>query len=74
LSGRRLSALFRSAYGTTVHARVAEVRLERALSLLETTSLSIAEIATRTGYYDQSALTKHPMTMRGTTPAALRRR
>ncbi|MBB6592290.1 AraC family transcriptional regulator [Ralstonia solanacearum] len=73
LSTRRLAALFRAAYGTTLHARLAEVRLGHALSLLERSTLPIAEIAARTGYYDQSALTRHLRAARGITPAAVRR-
>lgn len=73
VSARRLSTLFRAAYGTTLHARLADVRLRHALSLLETTALPIAEIAARTGYYDQSALTRHLKAAHGITPAAVRR-
>lgn len=73
LSARRLATLFRAAYGTTLHARLADVRLGHALSLLETTALPIAEIAARTGYYDQSALTRHLKAAHGITPAAVRR-
>ncbi len=73
LSGRRLAALFREAYGTTVHARLREVRLQHAVSLLKSTSLPIAEVAARSGYYDQSALTRHIKALLGKTPAVLRR-
>ena len=73
LSARRLATLFRATYGTTPHARLAEVRLQRALALLETTTLPFAEIAARTGYYDQSALNRHLRSALGTTPAAVRR-
>ncbi|WP_296223695.1 AraC family transcriptional regulator [Ralstonia sp. UBA689] len=73
LSARRLATLFRAEYGTTLHARLAEVRLRHALSLLEATALPIAEIAARTGYYDQSALTRHLKAAHGVTPAAVRR-
>ncbi|MFY0573523.1 AraC family transcriptional regulator [Cystobacter fuscus] len=73
LSGRRLASLFRAAYGTTVHARLAGVRLRHAVSLLERTTLPIGEVAACSGYYDQSALTRHLKAALGTTPAALRR-
>lgn len=73
LSGRRVATLFRAAYGTTLHARLAEVRLQHAVSLLESTTLPIAEVAARSGYYDQSALTRHMKAALGTTPAAIRR-
>ncbi|PZF97446.1 AraC family transcriptional regulator, partial [Nonomuraea aridisoli] len=52
---------------------LAQVRLRHALTLLETTALPIAEIAARTGYYDQSALTRHLKAAHGVTPAAVRR-
>ncbi|MGD7350280.1 helix-turn-helix domain-containing protein, partial [Ralstonia pseudosolanacearum] len=48
-------------------------RLGHALRLLERTALPIAEIAARTGYYDQSALTRHLKAAHGITPAAVRR-
>ncbi|GCB06042.1 AraC family transcriptional regulator [Ralstonia sp. SET104] len=73
VSARRLATLFRAAYGTTLHAHLAGVRLRHALTLLETTALPIAEIAARTGYYDQSALTRHLKAAHGITPAAVRR-
>ncbi|AKU98369.1 putative TRANSCRIPTION REGULATOR PROTEIN [Labilithrix luteola] len=73
VSGRHLAALFRATYGTTVHARLAEVRVQYAVSLLETTSLPIIEVAARSGYYDQSSLTRHLRAALGTTPGALRR-
>lgn len=73
LSSRRLATVFRAAYGVSVHARLAEVRVRRAAEMLETTGLSISEIATRTGYYDQSALTRQLKGALGVTPAALRR-
>lgn len=73
VSARHLATLFRAAYGTTLHAHLADVRLRHALTLLETTALPIAEIAARTGYYDQSALTRHLKAVHGITPAAVRR-
>lgn len=73
VSARRLATLFRATYGTTLHAHLAQVRLRHALTLLETTALPIAEIAARTGYYDQSALTRHLKAAHGVTPAAVRR-
>ncbi|CAJ0801546.1 HTH-type transcriptional activator RhaR [Ralstonia condita] len=73
VSARRLATLFRGAYGITLHARLAEVRLRQALTLLETSALPIAEVAARCGYYDQSALTRHLKAAHGITPAAVRR-
>ena len=47
-------------------------RVEQALQLLETTDLPIAEIAARSGYYDQSAFTRHFKRTVGTTPSQFR--
>lgn len=68
----RLHELFRQRTGGTPHGRLAELRLDAACRLLTTTSLSIAEIAVRTGHADQSALTRKLRLSRGVTPAALR--
>ncbi len=69
----RLHELFRQQTDDTPHGRLAELRLDAACRLLTTTSLSIAEIAVRTGHADQSALTRKLRLSRGITPAALRR-
>jgi AraC-like DNA-binding protein len=74
LSETRLHALFRERLGTTPHTTLARMRLDTAQHLLATTSLSIAEIAVRTGHADQSALTRQLRLTRGVTPAAFRRR
>jgi AraC-like DNA-binding protein len=73
LSVTRLYALFRKRYGQSPHAALLQLRVEAARQLLTRTSLSIAEIAVRTGHGDQSALTRHLRLALGVTPAALRR-
>ncbi|WP_437332300.1 helix-turn-helix domain-containing protein [Sorangium sp. So ce394] len=73
LSPGHLHHLFRAVLGTTVQARIADVRLARATELLSRTDLGIAEIALRCGYADQSCLTRSLRRRRGVTPAALRR-
>ena len=72
LGASRLHELFQVRLETTPHRYLMDVRLRRALALLETTQLSIAEIAARTGHADQSALTRHLRRSRGITPAAYR--
>ena len=74
LSRTRLHTLFRARLGTTPHAMLADLRLRAAQRLLETSCLSIAEIAVRTGHADQSALTRCFQRKRGVTPAHIRRR
>jgi AraC-like DNA-binding protein len=73
LSPGHLHHLFRTVLGTTVQARIAELRLARATELLARTDLGIAEIALRCGYADQSCLTRSLRRRHGVTPAALRR-
>jgi transcriptional regulator GlxA family with amidase domain len=74
MSQSRFFARFADAYGTTPHAALSDARLRAAQRLLSDTSLSIAEIAVRTGHGDQSALTKRMKAALGVTPGAWRRR
>lgn len=73
LSITRLHLLFRQHYGQSPHAALTQYRVELARWLLTQTSLSVAEIAVRTGHADQSALTRRFREALGVTPAALRR-
>ncbi|MBB3262611.1 AraC-like DNA-binding protein [Azospirillum sp. OGB3] len=73
VSVSRLHALFRAELDTTPRAWLAEVRLKRACEWLARSDLSIAEIAYRTGYADQSAFTRAMRRATGLTPAAYRR-
>ncbi|WP_437807371.1 helix-turn-helix domain-containing protein [Sorangium sp. So ce1078] len=73
LSPGHLHHLFRTVLGTTVQARIADLRLARATELLSRTELGIAEIALRCGYADQSCLTRSLRRRHGVTPAAVRR-
>lgn len=74
MSQSRFFARFFEAYGTTPHAALSETRLRAAQRLLSDSSLSIAEIAVRTGHGDQSALTKRMRAALGVTPGAWRKR
>ncbi|MHB1785181.1 MAG: helix-turn-helix domain-containing protein [Acidimicrobiales bacterium] len=47
------------------------VRFERACNLLTRGSSSLAEVAVRSGHYDQAHLSRDVRTLAGTTPAAL---
>lgn len=73
LGASRLHELFQERLGTTPRRYAADLRLRRALVLLATTELSVAEIALRTGHADQSTLTRQLRRARGVTPAAFRR-
>lgn len=73
LSPRRLHALFRQDLGATPQGWLAGLRLARVQHWLTATDLSVAEIAYRAGYADQSALTRALRRQTGLTPAAYRR-
>jgi AraC-like DNA-binding protein len=73
LSVSRLHALFRSELDTTPRAWLAEARLHRVSEWLRHSDHSIAELAYRGGYADQSALTRAMRKATGLTPAAYRR-
>lgn len=64
---------FRAATGQTPQDYIAGLRLDDAQALLAHTDCSIAEIALRTGYADQSALTRSLRRRRGVTPARYRK-
>jgi AraC-like DNA-binding protein len=73
VSVSRLHALFREELDTTPHAWLLEQRLAKAREWLATTDASIAEIALRAGFSEQSALTRALRKASGMTPAAYRR-
>lgn len=73
LSVSRLHAVFRAELATSPRAWLAELRLRRVREGLARTDLSIAELAYRAGYADQSALTRAMRRATGMTPAAWRR-
>jgi AraC family transcriptional regulator len=73
LSTSQVAALFQAAIGVSPHRYLMQQRVERARQLLRHTPLAIAEVAARTGFTDQSHLTRVMRRVAGTTPAALRR-
>ncbi|WP_113260628.1 AraC family transcriptional regulator [Agrobacterium cavarae] len=73
ISTSRLHALSLDYFDATPHALLADVRMKKICALLSGSSLPIAEIATRAGFSDQTALTRAMKKSLGTTPAAYRR-
>ncbi|MFB9414203.1 GlxA family transcriptional regulator [Dactylosporangium matsuzakiense] len=73
MSRRSFIRYFRSATGTTPHAWLRAQRLNRAEELLETTTLSTAQIAARTGYRSAAVLREQFAGRRGLAPSDYRR-
>jgi AraC family transcriptional regulator len=72
LSPSHFSSLFRKTTGLSPHQYIVQRRVERARTLLTATKLSISEIATMVGFYDQSHLTHQMQRVLGVTPKYLR--
>jgi AraC family transcriptional regulator len=64
---------FKQATGFAPHAHVLRARLQRVQTLLRQRELGLAEIATQTGFCDQSHLARHFRRLYGRPPAAWRR-
>ena len=73
LSSRHFARAFRLSTGMPPHRWLVRQRVERAKELLERQSLPLAEIATFSGFADQSHLTRVFKAMAGLTPGAWRR-
>lgn len=71
LSKHHFARVFREQTGTTPWAYVREARLQRAKDLLRK-DCPFAEVALRTGFYDQSHFTKIFKEAEGQTPGAYR--
>jgi transcriptional regulator GlxA family with amidase domain len=74
LSPRRLETLFRQALGLTPAAYGQSLRLQAARRMVTDTRHPLADIALRTGFSSQSALSRAFRQHFGTPPSALRRR
>jgi len=73
VSASALHERFRLVTGHAPIAYLQSVRLDEAERLLRASRLSIAEIALRVGFSDQTALTRALKRRRGVTPAGVRR-
>lgn len=69
-----LARLFRRAYGCSMGEYARAARLSRALRLLESGDDPIAQVAVRSGFSDQSHLTRACRRLVGVTPTQWRRR
>jgi len=75
IAGRSQShfrSLFRASLGVPVHQYVIQRRVERAKMLIMTGRRSLAEIASASGFANQSHLTRHLRRQSGLSPAKMR--
>ena len=72
LSERQYTRLFRQLYGTSPMQYVIQCRLAHARTLIQTTSLTISQVAEQCGFFDKSAFTKLYKKHYQTTPNAAR--
>lgn len=73
LSPWHFARVFKEATGVTPHTYVVRARLQRAQERLREGNTSLAEIATQTGFCDQSHLARHFRRVFGLSPSAWRR-
>ena len=73
LSGQYISQLFKSEIGVNFLTYLTGIRMERAKQLLVSTSLSIVEVAERSGYGDYRVFSKVFKKSEGITPSQYRR-
>ena len=73
LSESHFARCFRKTFGTSVHQRLIQLRIERAKELLSGTRKSAAEIALLSGFFDQSAFTRTFSRIERTSPSRWRR-
>jgi transcriptional regulator GlxA family with amidase domain len=73
MSPRHFARQFRAATGTTPHQWILTQRLGLARQLLETTELSVEQVAVQSGFGSAAALRLHFQRSLGTSPTAYRR-
>jgi transcriptional regulator GlxA family with amidase domain len=73
MSERHLTRLFVAELGTTPAAYVESVRIDAARRLLETTDLTVAEVARRVGFRSDAVLHRAFGRVVRTTPGTYRR-
>ena len=74
LSPHYFAEQFKQSIGVAPHQYVIQQRVERAKQFLKQREITITEVACRTGFANQSHLTRHFKRLVGITPSAFRRR
>jgi AraC family transcriptional regulator len=73
LSGSHFARRFRMSFGTSVHQRLIQLRIEHAKGLLSRTNKTLVEIALLSGFYDQAALSRTFSRIEHMSPSRWRR-
>ena len=73
LSPSHFGRCFRLSFGTSVHQRLIQLRIEYAKNLLSRTTETLAEIALSAGFYDQAAFSRTFSRIEHMTPSRWRR-
>jgi len=73
LSESHFARCFRTSFGTSVHQRLIQLRIEHAKDLLSRTTKSLVEVALLSGFCDQAALTRSFSRKEHITPSHWRR-
>jgi AraC family transcriptional regulator len=73
LSESHFARCFRTSFGTSVHQRLIQFRIEHSKDLLSRTSKSLVEVALLSGFCDQAAFTRSFSRMEHITPSHWRR-
>jgi len=68
LSASHFGRCFRQSFGTSVHQRLIQLRLDYAKNLLSQTRKTLGEIALSSGFYDQAAFTRTFSRLEHVTP------
>jgi AraC-like DNA-binding protein len=73
LSESHFARCFRTSFGTSVHQRLIQLRIEHAKDLLSRTRKSLVEVALQSGFCDQAAFTRGFSRMERISPSRWRR-
>jgi AraC-like DNA-binding protein len=73
ISAGHFARVFRQSFGKSFHQQVMHIRIERAKNLLQSSPLSLGEIAQKSGYADQATFTASFARVVSTSPGRFRR-